>query len=452
MRSSFVRVSPNCSPRQDAVIIVCEMRLEKTVPTFFPQATVIGYMRRKDKKPCEVTARSITNCRWGVCRCSSAAHAKHFHVENNSWCRIQYSSLDGAKSCSARRWSQSGGQLACRRQALERRKRSIPTELWEPIFTKEGAQFINLQYGDASEDAEEVRDRFGITLHDWEQGDPLIDIDNFAAKIAALDLVISVGNATVHLAGAVGTPAWTLLPMIPSWRWMIRGSESPWYKHVRLFRQPARKDWAPVLKNLGLMLGKLLNAPRSQWRDLAAKMPAPPLSAPPHREKPLSEHVWLDHTQFSALATLEQIPVTMERAKQAADAGDYELAETLLRSVLQIAPKFPTALHHLGLVALKQGRPSLAIRSIQRALATAEAVPLRRCDLALAFVAANRYDEAIACYRRALELNPQFIRAHQELGELLWNLNRKDEASTHFQAAVYLYRQATPFPPRQQHH
>ncbi len=315
-----------------------------------------------------------------------------------------------------------------------------PTELWEPIFSKEGAQFINLQYGDASEDAEEVRDRFGITLHDWEQGDPLIDIDNFAAKIAALDLVISVGNATVHLAGAVGTPAWTLLPMIPSWRWMIRGSESPWNKHVRLFRQPARKDWAPVLKNLGMMLGKLLSAPRSQWRELAGKMPAPPLNAPPHREKPLREHVWLDHTQFSALATLEQIPVTMERAKQATEDGDYDLAESLLRSVLQIAPKFPTALHQLGLVALKQGRPSLAIRSIQRALATAEAVPLRRCDLALAFSAAHRYDEAIACYRRALELNPQFNRAHRNWANYFGNWVAKKKQSSIFKQPVCLVR------------
>jgi tetratricopeptide (TPR) repeat protein len=183
------------------------------------------------------------------------------------------------------------------------------------------------------------------------------------------------------------------------------------------------------------MLGKLQFAPPAQWREMAVKMLAPPMTSSPPTELPLSEHTWLDHTQFSALATLEQIPVTMERAKQATDAGDYGLAETLLQSVLQIAPKFPSALHQLGIVAIKQGRPSLAIRSIQRALSTAEAVPLRRCDLALAFATGERYEEAIASYRRALELNPQFNRAHQELGELLCKLNRKEEARPHFQAA-----------------
>jgi tetratricopeptide (TPR) repeat protein/ADP-heptose:LPS heptosyltransferase len=432
----FCSCIPELIAQAGRVIIVCEMRLEKLFQRSFPQATVKGYMRRKDKKPCEVSGEVDYQLPMGSLPLYFRGTREAFPRQEKflvpdpvlvaQW-REKFAALGNGLKVGVS-WRAGG-------KPLERRKRSIPTELWEPIFTKEGAQFINLQYGDASEDAEEVHDRFGITLHDWEQGDPLIDIDNFAAKIAALDLVISVGNATVHLAGAIGTPAWTLLPMIPSWRWMIRGAESPWYKHVRLFRQPTRKDWAPVLKNLGLMLGKLLTAPRAQWHSLAGKMPAPPLSAPPHREKPLAEHVWLDHTQFSALATLEQIPVTMERAKQAADTGDYDLAETLLGSVLQIAPKFPTALHQLGLVALKQGRPSLAIRSLQRALSTAEAVPLRRCDLALAFAAAERHDEAIASYRRALELNPQFNRAHQELGELLWKLNRHAEARPHFQAA-----------------
>lgn len=432
----FCSCVPELLAQAGRVIIVCEMRLEKLFQRSFPKATVIGYLRRKDKKPCEIPGKADYQLPMGSLPLYFRGTREAFPRQENfltpdpvlvaQW-REKFAALGNGLKVGVS-WRAGG-------KPLERRKRSIPTELWEPIFSKEGAQFINLQYGDASEDAEEIRDRFGITLHDWEQGDPLIDIDNFAAKIAALDLVISVGNATVHLAGSVGTPAWTLLPMIPSWRWMIRGAESPWYKHVRLFRQSTRKDWAPVLKNLGLMLGKLLAAPRSQWRELAGKMPAPPLSAPPHQEKPLAEHIWLDHTQFSALATLEQIPVTMERAKQATADGEYDLAESLLQSVLQIAPKFPTALHQLGLVAIKQGRPSLAIRSIQRALSTAEAVPLRRCDLALAFAAADRHDEAIACYRRALELNPQFSRAHQELGELLWKLGRKSEARSHFQAA-----------------
>ena len=100
--------------------------------------------------------------------------------------------------------------------------------------------FVNLQYGDTVEDLAEVEKQLGVRILDWEQGDPLVDMDSYAAKIAALDLVISVGNAAVHLAGAVGTPAWTLLPRVPSWRWMVTGEDSPWYSSVKLFRQPRR--------------------------------------------------------------------------------------------------------------------------------------------------------------------------------------------------------------------
>ncbi len=77
----------------------------------------------------------------------------------------------------------------------------------------------------------------------------------------------------------------------------------------------------------------------------------------------------------------------------------------------------------------------MAIRSIQRALATAENVPLRRCDLALAYQAANRIDEAIACYNRALEINPTFTRAHAELAQLLHEQGQTEAAQKHFLAA-----------------
>src|SRR5205807_9808407 len=109
-----------------------------------------------------------------------------------------------------------------------------------------GTRFVDLQDGDAGAEIATAKARLGVEIHDWEEADPLVDIDGFAAKIAALDLVISVGNATVHVAGAVGTPAWTLLPMVPSWRWMISGEDSPWYSGVRLFRQPSPGVWLLV--------------------------------------------------------------------------------------------------------------------------------------------------------------------------------------------------------------
>ena len=65
-----------------------------------------------------------------------------------------------------------------------------------------------------------LRRTSGITVHHWCDADNRNDIDGLAARIAALDLVISVGNANVHLAGALGVPAWSLLPAHGGWRWL----------------------------------------------------------------------------------------------------------------------------------------------------------------------------------------------------------------------------------------
>jgi hypothetical protein len=51
----------------------------------------------------------------------------------------------------------------------------------------------------------------------------------------------------VHLAGALGRPAWVLLHTSPDWRWGCEGEGSPWYPSLRLFRQQRFGEWAEVV-------------------------------------------------------------------------------------------------------------------------------------------------------------------------------------------------------------
>ena len=73
------------------------------------------------------------------------------------------------------------------------------------------------------------------------------DFSDTAAVIENLDLVISVDTAVAHMAGAMGKPIWILLPFDPDWRWMLTGSQSPWYPTARLFRQSQPGDWDGVM-------------------------------------------------------------------------------------------------------------------------------------------------------------------------------------------------------------
>jgi hypothetical protein len=61
---------------------------------------------------------------------------------------------------------------------------------------------------------------------------------------------ISVDTSVAHLAGALARRVWVLLPFIPDWRWLLDRDDSPWYPTARLFRQDARRTWAPVVAQL----------------------------------------------------------------------------------------------------------------------------------------------------------------------------------------------------------
>ena len=79
------------------------------------------------------------------------------------------------------------------------------------------------------------------------QGDTLDSL----ARVAGLDLLITVDTSWAHMAGALGVPCWLLLPHRDlDWRWMRNRSDTPWYDSLRLFRQPRVDDWTSVLEEV----------------------------------------------------------------------------------------------------------------------------------------------------------------------------------------------------------
>jgi hypothetical protein len=61
---------------------------------------------------------------------------------------------------------------------------------------------------------------------------------------------MTVDPAMAHLAGALGTPVWTLLNQRCDWRWMLGRNDSPWYPTMTLFRQVTFGDWSSVFREV----------------------------------------------------------------------------------------------------------------------------------------------------------------------------------------------------------
>ena len=157
---------------------------------------------------------------------------------------------------------------------VKRAQRSIPLAYWAPVVRGLDAHFVCLQYGEAAVEIDQLRRACGVKLHRWNDADPLLDLDSFAAQIAALDLVVSVDNSTVHLAGALGTRVWALLPASADWRWRLNCEDTPWYPSMTLVRQHEHARWEEVLKKVRVMLASFTSVQSASSRDPTPTEPA----------------------------------------------------------------------------------------------------------------------------------------------------------------------------------
>ena len=58
----------------------------------------------------------------------------------------------------------------------------------------------------------------------------------------------------------MGRPVWGLIAHSPDWRWMLHREDSPWYPTLRILRQEASGDWAPVVARAAVLLAEMRNA------------------------------------------------------------------------------------------------------------------------------------------------------------------------------------------------
>ncbi len=136
--------------------------------------------------------------------------------------------------------------------------------------------------------------------------------------------------------------------------------------------------------------------------------------------------------------TMATIPEQLNLAVQHYQAGRLQAAEMACRQILAAAPQDADALHLMGLIALRIGRPALAIQHIQCAIHVNGLQAQYYNSLGTAYSSQGRLDEAAACFMRALELQADLAEAHFNLGVTWKRKGALEEAAACFQRAVHV--------------
>lgn len=230
------------------VIIECYARNESLFARSFPEAKVYGTLR---EAYCEWPAdEGVTH------KLELGGLGEYFAPE--PFRRDAYLLPDPARKAAMAAWfdaqaaRQSGPRvgIAWTGGSWEsgRARRSIPFELITQLMRGQDARFVCLEYEDRRADLEFTP---GVLNPHWATRKGA-DMDDLAALVSNLDLVISVQTSVVDLCGALGAPCWALTDAYPQWRYSPFFGEDTmgFYESVKVYRQKQIGDWAPVVQRV----------------------------------------------------------------------------------------------------------------------------------------------------------------------------------------------------------
>ena len=106
-----------------------------------------------------------------------------------------------------------------------------------------------------------------LPLRTWEAVLIRKTLDDLAATVLNLDLIVTVDTAVAHLAGLLGRQVWVVLPYAADWRWFLERPDSPWYPTVRLFRQTKIGGWTEVFERVTAEVRLALSHSRGKKGD-----------------------------------------------------------------------------------------------------------------------------------------------------------------------------------------
>jgi len=320
-------------------------------------------------------------------------------------------------------------------------------EQLQPIFSVPGVRFVTLQYDDCSAELAKVKNLFSVDIVQFPEVDLFDDLDESAALMKSLDLVISVGNASAILAAALGVPTWM---MVTGFEWQKFGtSENCWYATLRSFEKPWDQDWESYIEQIAQQLKLTLTE-----RQTAAVLHATPgeglapLLSLPARNDPCFcgsgkkyKHCCMAKRALAskqAQSERNNIAALIETAKQHHQRGQLLQAQERYQSILQIQPDHADALHFLGVIRYQTGQLDEAEALFRRAIHANPAVALYYCNLGFLLRDKKQYGQAEESLKKAIALQPDYADAYFKLGATQIDLGKYQDGANSSRKAIAL--------------
>jgi Flp pilus assembly protein TadD len=119
---------------------------------------------------------------------------------------------------------------------------------WGEIFKIPDIHFVNLQYDECEAELAEAEAKFGVKIVRYPEVNMFDDLDETAALIRGLDLVISAPTTVSLLSAALGVPTWQMQYPLD---WQLHGLPSwPWYPSMRNYTRKWDQPWEDILARI----------------------------------------------------------------------------------------------------------------------------------------------------------------------------------------------------------
>ncbi|MBT5266505.1 MAG: hypothetical protein HOL85_16840 [Rhodospirillaceae bacterium] len=236
------------------VIVECEPRLRALFARSFPEAEFIDKLKRTADTPARVDFSDLVEARGISAHCGIGELALFARSKLETFPKKPGYLIPSPQKRA--HWRAELDALGpetkiglCWRSSLRSSEIDhyfVSIEGMAPILKLPGARFVNLQYDDCEAELAHAEAALGVEIIRPQGINLRNDLDDVAALISELDLVISTSTSVLAMSGAIGVPAIGLF-LKRDWTFLGQPSQ-PWYPSVTPVIKGANRTWAETIE------------------------------------------------------------------------------------------------------------------------------------------------------------------------------------------------------------